>query len=175
MLEQPKPLTNPQHIFDGLVWDIVDRLSINKTTGKISHPWHWRVLPINPNWQAQTFPGDNNAHTLKNNVWIPILGYVSLDGLKRSFGSWQKVIVLEPNEKEVPEDFDGNWYYAVPDLKDPQNKVIRCSIQLNGPVRVLLGSDPFSFYGLDSNNHQILLKVSGPYSRKDSSIKHPLI
>ena len=175
MSNREKPFTNPHHIFDDLVWDLVDRFAISKTTGKISHPWHWLILPKDSNWQVQTFPGDRNARVLKNSIWVPILGYVSLDGLKRSFGSWDKILVLEPDRDKLPSDYDGNWYYAVPDLKNPQNKTIKCSIQLSGPTKVLLGPDPFCFYGLDASNNQIMLKASGPYSRQDQSIKYPLI
>ncbi len=168
MNPKEKYTTNPKHLFDGLIWDIVDKFALESTTGKISHPWHWRVLPLDKDWRAQTFPGDRKARPLENTFFIPGLGYGSMDGLRRSYGSWGKVVLLEPKEyQEV-------WHFVVPDLFDWEHKVIRCSIELRGPVRVLLGPDPFTFYGIDSRGKQIELRVSGPFSRKDKS-PYPLI
>lgn len=127
-----------------------------KADGKISHWWHWKKISKPKNWKGILVKGDE-----KN---FERTGLFS--SIKMSLGGWKKVYIL------MPKNNGENWYYA---YDSDERTAARCSISLQGPIRILQGSHDYTAFRLDEKNNEIPLEIIGSKKRSDQSVPWPII
>jgi hypothetical protein len=146
--------TRPKHIFDKMMWLLLRPIMITLAHGKISHWWHWREIPLKKDYKGIKLTKNPEAFEKKGH----------LDQIRMSLGGWQMVYILEP-VKQVD-----RWQYGF--FNPHTNMVEKCSIILEGPIRILIGPGVPWLFGFDLSGKEITLKASTPHIRHDRSYRH---
>lgn len=127
--------------------------------GKESRWFHWVPTEVVPDATAITvIHGDQKA---------PHRGESWISNARVSLGMWRMCAIIAP-----PEGYNHGrvWYYAFVDRSQ------RCTIQLNGPIRILIGPDDVEVFGISSSGEVLKLRVMTITKREDSRYrKYPLI
>lgn len=146
--------TSPEHPFDYTLWFLLRPLMLARAHGKISHWWHWRKVKKDPELKGTLIKADPQAFPRNN----------AFDKIRMSLGGWKTVYVVEPKE-----DYD-EWFYAF--CETDRNFMERCSIILEGPVRILTGPDDFLVFALDKDGNELPLKIHLQALRSDKTHRH---
>lgn len=155
---------NPTHPFDLILEVLLHPLMVWKANGKITHWWHWKKYPLKLNFRGQLLEEFKDTFKAKR----------MKDHIKKSLGGWKQVYIVEPNlEKINIKRIKNGWHYAF--KYQGSDYLQRCSIILYGPVRVLIGPGRATIYGLDKNNKEIPLKITGSLERSSKEHKWPII
>lgn len=120
---------------------------IRFANGKISHWWHWQQISLKTKHAGLILPHDPAAFRKKT----------QLDEVKMSLGGWKKACIVTP-KKRVP------WQIAIILTK---NTVRKCSLVLEGPVKLLLGPHAVTVVGFNLRGEQIALVSGNPMQRED--------
>jgi len=157
-------------------------LSEQKTVPRT--PWYWQVCQIliqpvmnvcfdrkESRWfhwvPAEIVPNENEITIIHGDPKAPCRGESWISNARVSLGMWRMCAVIAPPEGYKPERV---WYYAF------VGRSQRCTIQLRGQIRILIGPDDAEIFGISSNGEILKLRIIKITKREDPQYReYPLI
>lgn len=127
--------------------------------GKESRWFHW--VP------SQAAPSETHITLIPGDPKAPRRGDSWVSNARVSLGMWRTCAIIAP-----PEDYPVGrpWFFAF------KGRNQRCTIELNGPVRILIGPDDTEVFGISSSEEITKLHVIKITKRGDTRYrKYPLI